>query len=107
MAAHQPPWTLAEKDILMNLVENAPKVGSTNKTKESLAFKCIDELVKELHNFEGSLKSVTTTINLEVPQAKAKPLTMPQVMFVLPFYYLGFAGWACLASSIPSLKEEG
>jgi hypothetical protein len=41
----------------------------------------IEELVKELHNFEGSLKSVT--INLGVPQTNEKPFTMPQVMFVL------------------------
>jgi hypothetical protein len=61
--------------------------------QDSPAFKFIEELVKELHNFEGSLKSVT--INLGVPQTKEKPFTMPQVMYVLPFYDLGFVDWVC------------
>jgi hypothetical protein len=53
-----------------------------------------------LHIFSGSLKS----INLGVWQTNEKPFTMPQVMFVLPVYDLGFVDWVCGFS--PSLTYE-
>jgi hypothetical protein len=82
--------------VTLNFIEPADRtqIGvPVGPQQESPAFKFIEELVKELHNFEGSLKSVT--INLGVPQTNEKPFTMPQVMFVLPFYDLGFVDWVC------------
>jgi hypothetical protein len=32
MAGHRPQWTLAEKGILIKLIEHALKVGATKKT---------------------------------------------------------------------------
>jgi hypothetical protein len=43
----------------------------------------------ELHNFEGSLKSII--IDLGVPQTNVKPFTVPHVMFVLPFMILALS----------------
>jgi hypothetical protein len=85
--------------ITLNFIEPADRtqIGvPVGPQQESPAFKFIEELVKELHNFEGSLKSVT--INLGVPQTNEKPFTMPQVMFMLPFYDLGFVDWVCCFS---------
>jgi hypothetical protein len=82
--------------VTLNFVQPADRtqIGiPVGPQQESPAFKFIEELVKELHNFEGSLKSVT--INLGVPQTNEKPFTLPQLMFVLPFYDLGFVDWVC------------
>jgi hypothetical protein len=58
----------------------------------------------ELHNFEGSLKSII--IDLGVPQTNVKPFTVPHVMFVLPFMILALSNRVSL-SYLPSLNGKG
>jgi hypothetical protein len=77
--------------VTLNFIEPAhhSQIGDpVGPQHESPAFKVIEEPVKELQIFKGSLKSVT--INLGVPQINEKPFTMPLVKFVLLFYDLGF-----------------
>jgi hypothetical protein len=89
------PRMVQKLTVTLNFVQPADRsrqIGTpVGPQQDSPAFKFIEELVNELHNFEGSLKSVT--INLGVPQTNEKPFTMLWVMYVLPFYDLGFVDW--------------
>jgi hypothetical protein len=67
-----------ELTVTLNFTEPADRtqIGvPVGPQQQSLAFKFTEELVKELHNFESSLKSVT--INVRVLQTNEKLFTTP------------------------------
>jgi hypothetical protein len=70
---------------------------------ESPAFKHLEALVNELHKFVY-LRQVT--VNLRVPQTTNKPFTIPQLMFVLPFYDMTFTDWVSVTPPFSNLRNK-